>query len=151
MKRIRVIFEQNTSLEDVEVVVRAAEKTDEVASLIERISGPPDMLTVPDADGARLKIPISDIVSISICGKDAQIVTEEDRYTVRQPLQNLGKKLEAGRFIRISRYEIVNLDKVRRFDFTLQGTLRLELAGGMETWASRRNIAQIRKKLREGE
>ena len=43
--------------------------------------------------------------------------------------------------------EIVNLDKVLRYDFTLAGTLRLELTGGIETWASRRCIPVIRKRL----
>ena len=66
---------------------------------------------------------------------------------MRQSLHDFEKKLDADNYVGISRYEIINLDKVRKFDFTLGGTLRLELAGGMETWASRRNIPLIRKKL----
>ena len=55
--------------------------------------------------------------------------------------------LDKKHFLRISRFEIVNLNKVLRYDFTLAGTLRLELAGGIETWASRRCIPAIRKRL----
>ena len=57
------------------------------------------------------------------------------------------EKLDPGKFVRVSRFEIVNLDKVTNFDFTLGGTLRLELTGGMETWASRRSIPIIKERL----
>ena len=102
-------------------------------------------------DGTGIRIDPDEIVSVSVYGKLSQIVTEEERHTVRQTLQSLESKLQNGRFVRISRHEIVNLDKVKKYDFTLGGTLRLELAGGMETWASRRNIPLIRKKLLERE
>jgi DNA-binding LytR/AlgR family response regulator len=88
-----------------------------------------------------------DVVSVSVTGKQAQIVTEEGRYTVRQSLQSLESELDPDRFLRVSRHELVNMDKVERYDFTVNGTLRLELAGGMETWASRRCIPAIRRRL----
>ena len=66
-------------------------------------------------------------------------------------MNEIEKKLTDKRFVRISRYEIVNLDKIIKYNFTLGGTLRLEFSSGMETWASRRNIPIIRKKLTERE
>ena len=148
MKKINIRFEKDASLDTIEVLVKASEQDTAVSALLERISGKaPGQLTVTDVDGALLKISPSDIVLVSVNGKLVQIVTEKSRYTLRTALQSLEERLEKGRFVRISRYEIVNLDKVRKFDFTLGGTLRLELAGGMETWASRRNIPLIRKKL----
>ncbi len=148
MKGIKVRFEQDRSLDNAEVIVRAAEKTEELEALMERISGmPPDTLTVTDMDGALLKIRADDIVSISVMGRIVNIVTEGGSYTVRQSLQSLESELDDERFVRISRYELVNVDKIRRCDFTLSGTLRIELAGGMETWASRRSIPLIRNYL----
>ena len=148
MKKINVVFEEDASLDRIEVLVRAPERDAEAEALLDRISDrAPETLTVAEADGALRNLDVRDIVSVSISGKQAQIVTENGRYTARQPLQSLESRLDEHRFVRISRYEIVNLDKVRKFDFTLGGTLRIELAGGMETWASRRNIPLIRRKL----
>lgn len=150
MKKIRIQFEQDAALDNIEVIIRAAARDDDVAALIGRISAePPKSITVTEHDGTLIKITPQDIVSVSVCGKLVQIVTEKDRYTVRQPLQSFESRPEFQQFVRISRYEMINLDKVIKFDFTLGGTLRLELAGGMETWASRRNIPLIRKKLME--
>lgn len=77
------------------------------------------------------------------------IITSDGSYYLRQTLQGLEEKVDGRRFVRISRYELVNLDRVRRYDFTVAGTLRVELEGGMETWASRRCIPAIRKYLKE--
>lgn len=152
MKKLNIRFETDLTLEGIDVLIRAREKDADVTALIERIGNKtPDLLTVTGSDGALMKISPFDVVLVSVNGKTVQIVTEKDRYTLRTALQAFEERLETGRFVRISRYEIVNLDKVLKFDFTLGGTLRLELAGGMETWASRRNIPLIRKKLLEKE
>ena len=151
MRKIRVLFEEDPSLKEIEVRVRAPERDAETDALIARISNEaPEALVVTGEDGALIKLLPDEIISVSVSGKFVRIVTENQCCAVRQPLQTFEDKLETAKFVRISRYEIVNLDKVLKFDFTLGGTLRLELAGGMETWASRRNIPLIRKKLMEG-
>ena len=57
------------------------------------------------------------------------------------------EKLLGRSFLRISRFELVNLRKVRKYDFTIIGTLRIEFKNGMGTWASRRYIPLIKERL----
>ena len=150
MKKLEIHFEQDPSMEVISVLVRAAKRDEEVEALIERIGGKkPKLLTVADMDGNLRRINEDSIVSISVSGKQVQVVTERECYTMQQSLQSLEGELDEGKFVRISRYELVNLNKVWKYDFTLSGTLRLELAGGIETWASRRCIPKIRKRLSE--
>ncbi len=149
MKKISVRFEETPSLDSIEVVVRAACRDGEVEAIIEKLSGhPPDTINVTDDKGALRVIPVSNVVSVSVAGKQVDITTETERYVTRQSLQSLEEELEGSGFLRISRYELVNLKKVLKYDFTLAGTLRLELAGGVETWASRRSIPDIRRQLK---
>ena len=147
MKPIRTRFEQDPSLDHIEIVVRAPEADRDVTRLMEELSHGADSLIALDESGGWFAIPVSQIVSVSVLGRQVNIVTENGRYLSRQSLQSIEDALDSHRFVRISRFEIVNLSKVRRYDFTLSGTLRLELAGGMETWASRRCIPLIRKHL----
>ena len=150
MKKIKVRFEQDPTVEYIDVLVRAPVCDREVSEYLERIAGkPPDVLTVTGGDGSVLRVDSDDIISVSVSGKQSEIVTRSVSYTVRQSLQSLESGLDPGRFVRISRYELVNLDKVRKYDFSLGGTLRLELEGGRSTWASRRCIPEIRKRLNE--
>ena len=147
MKKINVNFEEDAALDSIEVTVRASENDSEVSSLIERINARcSDTIAVVSGNIANV-VPVNDIVLLSVENKNVNVITDKDRFIARQPLNSIEASLDPKRFVRISRYEIVNLAKVIRYDFTLSGTLRIELAGGMETWASRRCIPEIRRCL----
>ena len=151
MRKIKVWFERDRDLEGIDVVVRAARRDSEVTRLMERISGkPPALLTVTDLDGKTLKLVTEDIISISVNDKLTLLVTEDGRTTVRQSLGSIESALDAEMFLRISRHELVNIDKIQLYEFTANGVLRLVLAGGIETWASRRCIPVIRARLGGG-
>lgn len=148
MKKITLRFEHDPSLDHIDVVIRAAARDEEVTALMERLSArPPDSFTVFDGLGNLRALSPDSIILASVEGKLVNIITEDGSWYTRQSLQSLEDTLDKSRFLRISRYELVNLNKVLRYDFTLAGTLRLELEGGIETWASRRCIPAIRKRL----
>ena len=151
MKTMQTRFERDPALDHIEIVVRAPEIDSDVTKLIEDLSRRNDALLAVDTSGAWIEVPVSKIISVSVRGRQVSIITESGNYVSRQSLQSIEDTLKTHRFVRISRFEIVNLAKVRRYDFTLSGTLRIELAGGMETWASRRCIPLIRKRLQEKE
>ncbi len=145
MKRIEVRFERDMDLDHIDVLVRASERDSTVTRLMEDISGqPPDSLTVTDTEGMTRRIVTDDLIAVSVRDKLTLLTTEDGRYTVRQPLQNMERALDPGRFLRISRHELINRDKIERFEFMSNGTLRLELTGGIETWVARRCIPEVR-------
>lgn len=147
MNKIKVLFEQDTSLDCVEVTVKSAERDEQIDELIAKIGGSLQQMTVSDENGVLKNISTDEIFIISVNGKKLNIITESDSYSVRGSLQSIENSLDARDFIRISRYELINISKVNRYDFTLKGTLRIEFKNGIEAWASRRCIPNIRKML----
>ena len=148
LKKVHIRFEQDASLDHIDVVIRAPDQDDSVTDLINRISArTPDMLTAYDENGNVRKLDQKKIVLASVNGKVVDLITDDGIWHIRQTLQNLEDNLDKQRFVRISRYEIVNVEKILKYDFTVAGTLRIELTGGMETWASRRCIPAIRRRL----
>ncbi len=148
MEKISIRFEPDPGLNHIEVLIRAPELDPDVSALMEQLSyQQSDMITVLDDRGVAHVIPEKDIVLISVKGKLVNVVTKDGSWFARRTLQSLEDELNAKRFVRISRYELVNLDQVLRYDFTVAGTLRLELHGGMETWAARRCIPELRRRL----
>ena len=149
MKRLDVSFEKDPSLDRVEVIFRAPELDEEVRALMDRLAEEPSAITVFSENGVVRVLAAGEVVSASTVGRLVQVVTEEGVWFTRRTLQSLEEALNGSQLIRVSRFELVNLDKVLRYDFTAAGTLRLVMAGGMETWASRRCIPDIRKRLLE--
>ncbi|MCR5353024.1 MAG: LytTR family transcriptional regulator DNA-binding domain-containing protein [Clostridiales bacterium] len=148
MKKIKVRFERDGALSNVEVVVRAPERDAEAEEVIRRISDLGSRkITVSDGMGNTCVLAEDEIISVSVRGKQLKIVSDSGNYYSQTALQHLERELDEFKFVRISRYEIVNIDKIRKFDFTLGGTLRIELEKGLTTWASRRCIPVIRKKF----
>ena len=152
MKKIRVSFKQNDELDDIEVTFSASEKDEEVISLMKMISDPlVGTLIVCDANGSKVTLAEDRIISISSGNKKLAVCAEDGTYELRMSLQDAEELLNPFMFMRISRYEIINLGKVRRFDFSVTGTLRIEMEDGSETWASRRLIPAIRSRLAGGQ
>jgi two-component system LytT family response regulator len=71
-------------------------------------------------------------------------------YIQRDTLRRLELLLDPDRFLRISRYAIVNLDRVRTIERTSNGNLRLELDGGHRLSTTRAYRAALKRLLRRG-
>lgn len=147
MKKINVRFERDKTTDDIDVVIRAAEKDDQIVSLIEKLSTRESVkLTVLDRNNCSCVIDEDEIVFVSADGKNVRITAASGIYCAKQSLQSI-EELLSRKFLRVSRFELINLSMVRKYDFTIVGTLRIEFENGMETWASRRYIPMIRERL----
>ena len=147
MKRVNVRFNQDITKQDIDVTVAASEKDEQVTALMDRIGGPShETLTVYDSEASAVKIPESAIISITTENKRLKVLTDSGTYELRMTLRDAGNQLDPQTFMQISRYEIINLSKVRRFDFSIAGTLKIELADGTSTWAARRFITEIKNR-----
>ena len=152
MKRVNVRFEKEQGRRDIDVLFTASEVDNQVAVLMNRVADPLSVTwEVRDDEGAAVTLQEDDIVTISVDSKRLRIVADDGVYWLKMSLQDAERALNPSMFLRVSRYEIVNLRKVRRFDFTITGTLRVELEDGTDTWASRRFIPAIKERLQKTE
>ena len=148
MKKINIEFVEDPSQQDINIVITADKKDEEVRELIKKISDPfESTITVYDDKGSAIIIHLEKIYSISSNNRKLKVVTEDGVFEMRSSLQDIEQDLKSPSFIKISRYEIINLLKVKEFDFSVSGTLRIEMNNGLETWASRRSISEIKKRL----
>ena len=151
MKKINVRFENDKALNGIDIIIRADKRDEQINALIEKLTHrEPVRLTVLDNNNCPSVIEEKDIVFLSADGKNVQIVTRNGKFHAKQSLQSI-EDISSDRFLRVSRFEIIDLKKVRKYDFTLSGALRIEFDNGMETWASRRYIPIIKERLTKEE
>ena len=147
MKKMNIRFERDKTQKDIDIVIRASEQDAQVSALIKSLTQRDSQkLTVLDRAKCPCVIGEEDIVFVSADGKNVRITSTGGIYCAKQSLQSI-EELLSRKFLRVSRFELINLSMVRKYDFTIGGTLRIEFNNGMETWASRRYIPMIRERL----
>ena len=145
-----------------ETVERAKERlaqTDWRASETERIANAADTydasarnepltrIPVKKRDDIYL-IPVADVAAIVADGELLHITTaENDRYVINFRLKDLEARLDADRFIRLSRSALVNVDHVHRLSPLPGGTYMILLSNGQQLESSRQQSKLLRSKM----
>ena len=88
-----------------------------------------------------------DIVRLHTENRKLSIHTLKDVFESRSTLQDIEKLLDPDCFVRISRFEIINLKKASGFDFSVAGTIKVYFEDGSETYVARRYVSAIRALL----
>ena len=70
-----------------------------------------------------------------------------ETYEARTTLKELEMALDDECFVRISRFELINMEKVSGFDVGVSGTIRVTFEDGTTSWVARRYVRAIEQKL----
>ena len=135
------------------VVIQTAETTELVENLIYAIEKYVDsefpQIAVEDKDSI-VMLNQWDIFRMHTENRKLAVHTATGQYTSRASLQDIEKKLDPDCFVRISRFEIINLKKAAGFDFSTTGTIKVIFEDDSETWVARRYVNAIRELLSRG-
>lgn len=97
--------------------------------------------------GTRL-IRRSAILFLEANGDYVRIHTEEGRFLLRARLSDLEQRWAGQGFVRVHRGYVVNLERASELDPQLGGTATLRFPGGQEVPVARRQVADLRRRLR---
>ena len=138
---------------DPHVTIRTSTNTRQVENIISAIENVSDAdypQIVAKMDDKVVFVSQRDIIRAHTEGRKVVLETEDASYLARMTLIGLGEVLDPARFRRISQSEIINLYKVKCFDFNMAGTVGVEFDCGVKSWVSRRHVKQIREMLSRG-
>lgn len=136
---------------DPKVTILTKERTRQVENIIDAIedASENDFPLIPGQSGDSLVL-LSQREIVRIYNEKRKVIikSEEASYFFAKRLPVLESMLNPERFVRISQSEIVNLYKVKSFDFSTSGTIGIVFENGERSWVSRSRVKEIKALLR---
>lgn len=129
------------------VVILTAAMTEEVSHLVQKLSEQNPRIISGSKNGRIEILEQNDLFQIYTGSGRVFAVTDNGEYTLRLRLYEAEERLNPSQFVRISNSEIINLKKVKNFDFSFTGTICVELTNGATAYVSRRYVPKIKKIL----
>lgn len=149
-QRVKVRLELDPSCPVPEVVIRTDHRSELVEKLISAVErcadGGEAPLLVYDGNTA-LFVDRHEVTRIYTEPRKLMVCTGSRTYEARCSLQEMEDLLDRDRFVRISRFEIINMEKVVGFDVSVSGTIQVTLDDGSATWVARRYVRAIEQRL----
>ena len=145
---IKLIIDE--AFERLTVIIKNRENNEEVEGVINAIqtyANNQKPMIQAYFKGSVVMLPQRKIFRIYIVNRKILIQTSERLYEVRKNLRDLEEMLDSESFIRISQSEILNIKRVKNFDFSSTGTIEVELENGEKTYVSRRRVKEIKAAL----
>ena len=145
---IKLIIDE--AFERLTVIIKNRENNEEVEGVINAIqtyANNQKPMIQAYFKGSVVMLPQRKIFRIYIVNRKILIQTSERLYEVRKNLRDLEELLDPESFIRISQSEILNIKRVKNFDFSSTGTIEVELENGDKTYVSRRRVKEIKAAL----
>ena len=148
---IKLIIDK--ACEKLTVTITNKERNDDVEGVIAAIqayAGNKVPMISAYFEDSVVMLPQRQIYRAYISRRKVMVQTAEKIYEVKMSLGELEALLDKERFVRISQSEIINLKKVKRFDFSAIGTIGVELENGESTWVARRRVKNVKTALMKG-
>ena len=138
------------------ILIRTDQKTQAVENIVHAIEACTDSsypLIAGYRDSEMELLSQRDIIRVYVETRKVRICTDGGTYDSRKSLSGLETVLNTDRFVRISRFEIVNIRKIARFDFSMAGTVHIVFDNGSVTWVARgyvNALQQVLNRFEEG-
>ena len=146
--KVRVVIDP--SVPEPEVIIRTKQRTeliDKIASTIEQwAESDPPRITVYDGNRVFLLYQ-RNILRIYTQSRKLIVRAGSGEYEARCSLQDMEKALDPERFARISRFELINMEKASGFDMGISGTIKVIMEDGSYSWVARRYVQSIEQRL----
>ncbi len=140
--KFRLIIDKNR---DEEVFVYAHEKTKLIED-IENLVSENGFELMGFIDREAVKLNLAEVYCFISENNKVFAVCEKERFMLRYRLYQLEEKLPPN-FVKINQSSIADIKKIKRFDTSFTGVLKVVFKNGYTDYVSRRNMKKVKERL----
>ncbi len=127
-----------------EVVIYAHERTELINKIEALAVGQTELVGYSDREA--VLISVDEVFCFATEDNKVFAICENDKLRLKERLYKIEESLPAD-FVRINQSCIANIKKIRRFDTSISGTLRVVFKNGHTDYVSRRQLKQVKERL----
>lgn len=143
-------LEQDERQEDIEILMKYPEENKIVYDIVSFLKTFDIQIECHSKNGIK-KINVSDIYYIESKDKISVVFCEKDSYQANFRLYQLYEKLSDLGFVQVSKYCIVNINKLDKFKPLLNSRMEVILTNGACIYINRNYLANIKRKFQNYE
>lgn len=136
------VFVDKTQEERIDIYIK--EKRQLVEDIENLISEENILLCYKDSE--IYKVSFSEIILLAVENEKVAVFTGKDKFFIKERLYMAEEKLSSD-FIRLNQSAIGNIRKIRKFDCSVSGTLKVTFTNGLTDYVSRRQVKAVRERL----
>ena len=144
---MKVEVEIDETLEESKIVIFTNKVTNEVQEVINKIKSNENKAYTGTRDQKVYLLNPKDIFYFYAENQKVLVKTEDGILQVKLKLYEIEEQIIGTNFLRISNSVIANIDKIKNFEITLNGTLCIKFTNGDVEYSSRRYVSKIKKYL----
>ncbi|MDR2718854.1 MAG: LytTR family transcriptional regulator [Treponema sp.] len=141
-------LEQNTAQKDIEVSVTFPVKNKIVERIVSLIKSVDSQIECYSDDTVKL-VNVSDVYYIESIDKKTLVFCEKGNYQTRKRLYQIYDELADNGFVQISKYCIMNINKLEEIKPLANSHLEAVLSNGKCLYVTRKYLADIKRRLQE--
>lgn len=93
-----------------------------------------------------LPLDLTEVVCIAVEGNKVYAICEKEKYLLKERLYVIEEGLPDN-FIKINQSCLANIKKIKSFDASISGTLKVRFQNGYTDYVSRRQLKAIKERL----
>ncbi|AUN13334.1 response regulator [[Clostridium] sordellii] len=147
---MKIDIDIDKKYKEIQVILKSPDMDEETLEILEKLKTRKTKYILGKKDK---KIYILDINEVYIFYSENQKVfveTNECKYEVEERLYEIEENLKSTSFVRVSKFAVVNMKKVRNIDMHFNGNLTMNLINNKKENISRRYISKIKDYLNNG-
>ncbi len=143
---MKITKEEIPYSQEEEILLRLHQITPQIAAFLEKIQSKDYQILASSKDNRFLWLKKEDIYYFDSVDDKVFLYAKKEVYSVKKKLYELEEELPSS-FLRSSKAQIVNLDKIERFAPAFSGRFQAWLDNGEKIIISRQYVPELKKKL----
>ncbi|CEO26349.1 LytTR family DNA-binding domain-containing protein [Paraclostridium sordellii] len=147
---MKIDIDIDKKYKEIQVILKSPDMDEETLEILEKLKTRKTKYILGKKEK---KIYILDINEVYIFYSENQKVfveTNDCKYEVEERLYEIEENLKSASFVRVSKFAVVNMKKVRNIDMHFNGNLTMNLINNKKENISRRYISKIKDYLNNG-